>query len=169
LVIQPARSQALSWCCLDSSLISRRLKRYCSRLLKRSKQLQPPQSRGMSPWAQTPFQQRAGPAIQVVSTGTQVLAAPGAPELLVDGSCMVTVPLPSCRKAIRRPATWMAQRSPGRSTCMLQLCQGPSPSLQRKATGSARAWEALRPTSVSTPTKRAASRNEQPGIRPAGC
>ena len=112
----------------------------------------------MSPWAQTPFQQSAGPAIHVVATGTQ---GPESTVLAVGsdaGSCMVTVPLPSWRNAIRRPATWMDQRSPGWSTSMLQLCQGPSPSRQRSGSGSA--WTGASPIpKAARPTK---------ALRPAG-
>ena len=87
----------------------------------------------MSPWAQTPFQQRAGPEIQEVSTGIQ--ASPvdpgGSPRC---GFCMRTVPEPSWRKPKRRSPTTRAQRAPGCSTSMTQPCHGPSPTLQRRGT-----------------------------------
>jgi len=84
------------------------------------------------------FQQRAGPAIQVVCTARQW---PPALDWAAESS-MRTVPLPSWRKAIRRPPTTRLQRSPGRSTSMAQDCQGPSPRRHCRGieTGGAAPW-----------------------------
>lgn len=108
----------------------------------------PHQSSGISPWAQTPFQHRAGPVIQVVCTGTQPLPLGWLIRALPAGLCMETVPLPSWRKAIRAPPTRISHRSPGLSTTMLQACHGPSPKRQRSGIGSAAKPGSLSPASA---------------------